>query len=85
MTTWEKELIEIMDCLGETMADIEFNTLTNAEMTQEFDGGYGSAQGKPFTIWTARTVYFPLVYDGAESVGYVARNPDGKPTEHQPG
>ena len=43
------------------------------------------SEGKPFTIWTANTVYFPVVYDGAEWVGSVSRNPDGKPTDHQGG
>jgi hypothetical protein len=30
-------------------------------------------------------VYFPACYDGAEWVGSVSRNPDGKATRHQGG
>lgn len=85
MTTW-KELIQLaLQQRGETLADIEQNTLTDAEMEVKFNSGYGRNEGKPFTVWTAKTVYFPINYDGAEWVGSVSRHPDGKPTEHQGG
>lgn len=67
---------------GETMADIVSNTMSDAEMDTEFYAGYGSAEGCNFTVWTERSVYFPLEYDGAEAVGRVSRHPDGKPTAH---
>ena len=47
-----------------------------------FDAGYGSSHGPQFTAWTADRVYFPVVYDGAEWVGSVPRNPCGQATEH---
>jgi hypothetical protein len=59
--------------------------MTDEEMNKEFDSGYGGTKGVPFTVWTKNTVYFPICYDGAEWVGSVSRNPDGKSTEHQGG
>ena len=70
---------------GESFDDVESNTLTDDEMLIHFNKGYGSTDGKPFTVWTKNTVYFPLCYDGSEWVGSVSRNPDGKPTDHQGG
>lgn len=50
-------------------------TLTDDELDEKFDGGFGGSEGKPFTAWTKDFVYFPVVYDGAEWVGSVPRNP----------
>lgn len=85
MATWKKFLEATMKERGETLADIESSTLTEADMVREFRSDYGGIEGVPFTVWTARTVYFPICYDGAEWVGCVSRHPDGKPTEHQGG
>jgi hypothetical protein len=38
-------------------------------------------RGEPFTVWTARRVYFPCDYDGAYRVESVSRDPDGAATE----
>lgn len=85
-TNWETLLERAMQKRGETLADLEANTLTEADMVKEFDCTYGSTNGgKPFTAWTAKTVYFPLCFDGAEWVGSVSRHPDGQPTKHQGG
>jgi hypothetical protein len=70
---------------GETWADVESSTLTDAELGTPFDSGHGVNEGRPFTVWTRHSVYFPLTYDGLEWVGSVARHPDGKPTPHQGG
>jgi hypothetical protein len=51
----------------------------------EFDSGYGSPEGPPFTVWTAKRVYFPICYDGSEWCGSVSRYPNGKVTKHQGG
>jgi hypothetical protein len=85
MSTWKELLEDAMKECGETPAELEANTLTEADMVKEFDSGYGRTEGAPFTAWSAKTVYFPIRYDGAEWVGSVARHPDGKPTEHQGG
>lgn len=85
MDSWAKMLQAALASHGETIADIAACTLTGEEILAEFDSGHGSIEGKPFTVWTRRRVYFPVAYDGAEWVGSVARHPDGKPTEHQGG
>lgn len=85
MTNWKELLEEEMKDRKETLLDIVSNTLSDEEMIKEFDGGHGGEEGIPFTVWTQNTVYFPICYDGAEWVGSVSRNPDGKPTEHQGG
>lgn len=82
MTTWKKEIQAAMDLQGESFADAVACTLTEDELNVKFDGGYGGSEGKPFTLWTAKRVYFPQVYDGYEDVASVSRDPDGKPTQH---
>ena len=85
MCTWKEMLEDALKKRGEELADMEANTLTEADMVKEFDSDAGHTEGVPFTIWTAKTVYFPVCYAGSEWVGSVARHPDGKPTEHQGG
>ncbi len=84
-TTWKKLIEEVMEARGETLADLEDCTLSEDEMNAEFNNGYGGTEGTPFTAWTKNTVYFPVQYDGSEWVGFVARNPDGIPSDHQGG
>lgn len=50
----------------------------NELLEEKFDAGYGSANGKSFVIITKNWVYFPVVYDGAEWVDRVPRNPNEK-------
>jgi len=85
LKSWKELLLSEMRIRRETLLDIEVNTLSDEEMEAEFDPDYGGTNGGPFTIWTRKTVYFPLCYDGAEWVGSVARHPDGVPTSHQGG
>ena len=40
-----------------------------------FEKGFGGPEGRPFIMWTEDWVYFPLEYDGAETVRSVPRNP----------
>lgn len=47
-----------------------------------FHDGFGSACGAHFTVWTARRVYFPVVYDGSEWCGSVPRNPSDEAVAH---
>jgi hypothetical protein len=82
LATWRELLTEEMDRHGETFACIQSITLTDSQLDRWFDDGFGGAEGEPFTAWTARRVYFPTEYDGAEDVGSVSRHPDGKPTQH---
>lgn len=84
-TTWQRLIEVAMAKRHETFSDLESCTLTSAELMTVFDAGSGATEGKPFTAWSSRTVYFPLNYDGYEWVGSVSRHPDGQPTEHQGG
>lgn len=85
MTTWRKEIGEEMEHQNETWGDVVGTTLTDEEMDQEFDDGFGGAEGVGFTLWTEKRVYFPVVYDGSEWVGSVPRNPCDEETQHQGG
>lgn len=85
LTNWKAQLSLALKERGESWADIEANTMSEAEMAKKFDAGFGGTNGCPFTVWTKNTVYFPIRYDGAEWVGSVSRNPDGEPTAHQGG
>ena len=81
-STWRKLIAEEM----ETQQDpgpIVYNTLTETEMDVEFDDGFGSAEGVPFTCWTERRVYMPKEYDGAESVISAPRNPCNEKQDHK--
>ena len=77
---WLELLIESMAEHGEGLGDIISSTLSEEEMRQEFIPN--SPGGKPFTVWTEKSVYFPVIYDNSEWVGRVSRNPDGIPTKH---
>ena len=82
MTTWKEQILHEMNTVGETFQDVVSCTLTDEELLKKFDDSFGSSQGLAFTLWTSNRVYFPAVYDGAEWVESVSRNPDGKPTHH---
>lgn len=82
MTNWKELIQHEMKKQGETFEDVVECTLTDEELMVEFYDGFGCSEGAPFTLWTTNRVYFPIVYDGAEWVGSVSRNPDGKPTRH---
>jgi hypothetical protein len=81
LTTWR---IQIEIARGDD-GPITHCTLTEEEMDQEFDDGYGISKGKPFTAWSEKRVYFPVVYDGAEWVGSAPRHPCDEATGHQGG
>lgn len=82
MATWHELISDKMEYFGEAWGEVVHCTLTEAEMHEEFDDGYGLAEGKPFTLWTAKRVYFPGCYDGLEFVASVPRNPCDEETEH---
>lgn len=41
----------------------------------KFDDGYGGTEGPDVLAWTDTFVYFPVCYDGAESIDRAPRNP----------
>lgn len=81
-TTWRKQILHEMEERRESWGTVESCTLSDEELDVEFDAGYGGANGKPFTLWTDDRVYFPAVYDGAEWVASVPRNPNEEATAH---
>ena len=76
-TCWKSEIAGLA---GDDV--IIHHTLTEEELLVEFDDGFGTHEGKPFTAWSEKYVYFPTEYDGAEGVARVSRNPCDIPTEH---
>lgn len=85
MTTWRKLIAQEMENHSETFDDVISCTLSDDELDAEFDDSYGLVEGTPFTLWTHKSVYFPVCYDGSEWASRVSRSPDGKATDHQGG
>ena len=81
-TTWRIMINKALKERGETWVDVVHCTLTEPELDTPFSRGYGGVDGKPFTLWTKRRVYFPACYDGAEWVESVPRDPCDEPTRH---
>ena len=81
MTNWKELLLDAFKETGDTLDAIE-TTLSEEEMERTFSSGFGGSEGLPFTAWSDGYVYFPVVYDGAEWVGFVPRNPCNKATRH---
>ncbi len=57
-------------------------TLTEKELRVWFKDGSGGTEGKPFTAWSRRYVYFPVIYDGIEWVNRVPRVISMEATKH---
>lgn len=75
MSTW-RELIQAAAEGDKIIAC----TIPNEKLDEEFGGYLGF--GRPFTAWSEKYVYFPVVYDGAEWVGRAPRNPCDEATNH---
>ncbi len=84
MSNWYDKLKEAMKADGESFID-RVCTLTDEEMSKPFDDSFGFPEGAAFTAWGERWVYFPLSYDGAESIGHAPRNPCDLSMKHQGG
>lgn len=82
MTNWKILIEDMFTLTGDSWDQVESNTMTENEMMIDFDDGYGSIEGIPFTVWTKNYIYFPVSYDGSEWVGCVSRNPNGEPSYH---
>lgn len=81
---WEQELRDMFEENGDDFSKMT-TTLSEDELKAEFNDGYGSVEGAPFTAWGENFVYFPLCYDGSEWVGSAPRNPCDKKLKHQGG
>ena len=78
-SSWKEMIDDLFDELNDSWDNVEYCTLSNEELNEKFDPGFGGINGKPFTIWTWKYVYFPGVYDGSEWVARVKRNPGENP------
>lgn len=78
MQSWREliqhEMVKHDDSLTNTVSC----TLSCQDLDVKFAAGFGSVNGKAFTLWTNSRVYFPDEYDGAESVRSVSRYPNGE-------
>lgn len=83
--SWEEDLTTLFSQIGDSWDNVEACAPPREHLRTPFNHGFGGSEGCPFTVWTKQHVYFPVVYDGSEWVGFVSRNPDGKPTNHQGG
>ena len=84
-TTWQKLISKSLKAANETWDDVEATTLTDEQKTQIFYDGYGGSKGVNFTLWTKNRVYFPVIYNGAQWVGSVARHPCDEASSHHGG
>ena len=82
LLNWKEMIEDEMKNHNDSFHNVISCTLSEDELLEKFNTDYGSTNGKHFTLWTKTRVYFPVVYDGAEWVGSVSRNPDGNQTKH---
>jgi hypothetical protein len=82
MKSWKELINDEMKRVGESFNDCEYCTLSEEDLSFEFDNGYGCIEGKEFTLWTKNRVYFPVQYDGYEWCRSVSRIIDKEPIEH---
>lgn len=91
MVTWKKLIEDAMKTKNDGSSTDElvhlvyegFDTISPRDfLARKFDSGYGCSEGFPFTAWTKTRVYFPVVYDGAEWVESVPRDPCSEITYH---
>lgn len=73
MANWNDMLREAFEFTGDDFSNMA-TTLSPEGLQKEFDDGYGGSEGEHFTAWGEVYVYFPVVYDGSEWVGYAPRN-----------
>lgn len=82
VTTWRELIAEEMADHKETWGDILIVQFLWGDADTEFHSGFGTSEGSPFTLWTKKRAYFPVVYDGCEWVASVSRDPDSEATHH---
>lgn len=78
-----RDLIELeMKVNDDSFGAVVHCTLSWHELDRKFDNDYGGTEGKPFTLWTEKRVYFPVCYDGAEWASSVPRDPCDEVSNH---
>ena len=84
MVTWRELLIVELHAHEETFADLVATVPAGSDWLHvEFKPSAWQSEGCPFTVWTARRVYFPVTDCLSEWVGSVSREPDDHATPHQ--
>jgi hypothetical protein len=82
--TWCELLMVELHAHDETFADIVITAPLPIDWLHvEFKPRAWQSEGCPFTVWTAKRVYFPVTDCLSEWVGSVSREPDGQVTLHQ--
>jgi hypothetical protein len=81
-TCWKDLISKEMEEEKESWRDVVRCTLSEEDLLAEFDNGYLESKGKPFTLWTKERVYFPAIYNEAEWVASVPRNPCDEAKAH---
>lgn len=71
-TTWRKQFTGAREGDDSPLVAISPEGI---DLDKEFYDGYGGHEGEAILIWTEDFVYFPMVYDGAEWLERVPRNP----------
>ena len=83
MTTWRKLLEYAFVDYNDSFDNVIDFTPSNKDwLDYYFDDYSKKIEGTPFTIWTKTRVYFPIIIENVESVGSVARYPDGIANYH---
>lgn len=82
MTTWEQELEEERRNVGDTSPIVALAPDDPEVWRRSFYDGYGGTEGEPVLAWSETRVYFPVCYDGAESMGSAPRYPRPEGQDH---
>lgn len=80
MATWRALLSKALHD-GDSLDNLIFSP-EDIDLDKEFDADSGGVVGIPFLAWSDAWVYFTHVYDGAEEVMSVPRNPSEAPRVH---
>lgn len=84
LTTWAEELAAAMESAQDPGPVVAYAP-DEAAFAEQFDSGYGGAEGPAVLAWTERRVYFPVTYDGSEWLGSAPRNPQAEGQGHEGG
>jgi hypothetical protein len=81
MTTWRKEFESERE-RNKDATPVVAIAPDESVLDVEFDASWGRENGQPVLIWTEDYVYFPVGYDGSESLGSAPRNPRAEGQSH---
>ena len=85
--SWRMLITKEMKYHKETWEDVVYCTLSNTQLDIMFNYGFSEkwTEGAPFTLWTHQRVYFPVGFDGYESVASAPRFPSNEAMRHVEG